>query len=97
MKWDNETGLPVPGTYQSKNRQLERLFLSGIYHSQLGSNPVRKLDRQVKLKSGFFSYMPCNNRQGGWYIFPEQQKHTQTYEKQHCHSPGKHIVQHQKH
>ena len=40
MKWDNETGLQVPGTYQSKNRQLERLFLSGIYHSQLGSNPV---------------------------------------------------------
>lgn len=40
MKWDNETGLPVPGTYLSKNRQLERLFLSGMYHSQLGSNPV---------------------------------------------------------
>lgn len=40
MKWDKETGLPVPGTYQSKNRQLERLFLSGMYQDYLGTNPV---------------------------------------------------------
>lgn len=54
MKWDNEAGLPVLCTYQSENRQLERLFLSGMYHSQLDSNPV-------------FSYMPCNNQQGNRY------------------------------
>ena len=54
MKWDNEAGLPVLCTYQSENRQLERLFLYGMYHSQLDSNPV-------------FSYMPCNNQQGNRY------------------------------
>ena len=57
MKWDNEAGLPVLCTYQGENRQLERLFLSGMYHSQLDSNPV-------------FSYMPCNNQQGNRYYMP---------------------------
>ena len=50
----SKTGLSVLCTYQSENRQLERLFLSGMYHSQLDSNPV-------------FSYMPCNNQQGNRY------------------------------
>ncbi len=63
MKWDNEAGLPVLCTYQSENRQLERLFLSGMYHSQLDSNPV-------------FSYMPCNNQPATGIICPEQQTHT---------------------
>lgn len=40
MKWDKETGLPVPGTCQSKNRQQERLLLSGMYQGHLGTNPV---------------------------------------------------------
>lgn len=30
MKWDKETGLPVPGTCRSKNRRLERLFADAV-------------------------------------------------------------------
>lgn len=40
MKWDYEKGLPIPGTYQQKERHLERLFFSGRYQNQLGTDPV---------------------------------------------------------